>query len=163
MKQKGQALVEFAFVVPMLIFLFISIMYIGITFIEWIQYSNAARDAARDIATQYNESGVKYAKSAHELRKSIISEINNANSARLKRYALEYINPLYAATWHAEMQDKDGNPSNNESEVVDVCVKISLKRRDLPPALESLNILPVELKQIVHKMRIETPTVVESK
>ena len=72
MRQKGQTLVEFAFVVPILIFLFLSIMYLGIMFMEYLQYSNAARDAARDIATQYNESGSsQFAKSAHQLRTAL--------------------------------------------------------------------------------------------
>jgi Flp pilus assembly protein TadG len=52
MKQKGQGIVEFALVVPMLAALGIAIVYIGIMFLDYTQYSNAARDAARDISLQ---------------------------------------------------------------------------------------------------------------
>ena len=52
MKQKGQGIVEFALVVPMLAALGIAIVYVGIMFLDYTQYSNAARDAARDISIQ---------------------------------------------------------------------------------------------------------------
>ena len=49
-KQKGQAMVEFAFIVPFLIFLFLALVYGGILFMDYIQYNNAARAIARDAA-----------------------------------------------------------------------------------------------------------------
>ncbi len=48
--QKGQAMVEFAFIVPFLIFLFLALIYGGILFMDYIQYNNAARAIARDAA-----------------------------------------------------------------------------------------------------------------
>ena len=50
MRQKGQTLIEFAFVAPIVVFLFLSILYFGTMFMEYIQYNNAARDAARAVA-----------------------------------------------------------------------------------------------------------------
>lgn len=160
MRQKGQTLVEFAFVVPILIFLFLSIMYLGIMFMEYLQYSNAARDAARDIATQYNESGSsQFAKSAHQLRTALVTDITKDDKDLLKRYAVP-LTKLYTADWTAEMQDKNGVKTTKEAEVVDVYVSVSLTREDLPAPLEALHILPKTLKPIVYKMRIEKPTVV---
>lgn len=48
--QKGQAMVEFAFIVPFLVFLFLALIYGGILFMDYIQYNNAARAIARDAA-----------------------------------------------------------------------------------------------------------------
>lgn len=48
--QKGQATVEFAFIVPFLIFIFLALVYGGILFMDYIQYNNAARAIARAAA-----------------------------------------------------------------------------------------------------------------
>lgn len=48
--QKGQSLVEFAFIVPFIMFLFLALIYGGILFLDFIQYNNAARSIARDAA-----------------------------------------------------------------------------------------------------------------
>ena len=47
-KQKGQSLVEFAFILPGLLFIFLGLVYGGILFMDYIQYNNAARAIARD-------------------------------------------------------------------------------------------------------------------
>lgn len=53
--QKGQSTVEFAFVVPFLVFLFLALVYGGMLFMDYIQYNNAARAIARDVAFSQNE------------------------------------------------------------------------------------------------------------
>lgn len=53
--QKGQSTVEFAFVVPFLVFLFLALVYGGMLFMDYIQYNNAARAIARDFAFSQNE------------------------------------------------------------------------------------------------------------
>ena len=52
--QKGQSTVEFAFVVPFLVFLFFALIYGGMLFMDYIQYNNAARAIARDVAFTQN-------------------------------------------------------------------------------------------------------------
>lgn len=157
MRQKGQTLVEFALVVPILIFLFLSILYFGIMFMEYTQYNNAARDAARDIALIQTEGG----------RTEAVEEINDTNTEsethlkRIGRYALP-LTKLYAATWHADfldsdgnpIVDSDGNPIYNKNDAVDVKVTITLKR-DAPIVLGSFHILPDELRTIEFTMRLE--------
>lgn len=53
--QKGQSTVEFAFVVPFLVFLFLALVYGGMLFMDYIQYNNAARAIARDVAFSQNK------------------------------------------------------------------------------------------------------------
>ena len=53
--QKGQSIVEFAFISPFFIFLFLAIVYGGILFIDFIQYNNAARSIARDASFYFQK------------------------------------------------------------------------------------------------------------
>lgn len=152
-QQRGQATVEFALVIPILIYLFVSIMYIGITFMDYIQYSNAARDAARDISLQAGTTS-----DAAGLRKNLAAQINSQNAEVLERYAVKLTN-LYTPTWSAIFLDSFGEevPAEKAS---DVQISISLKRDALPSALENLNVLPRELKTINYKMSLETSTII---
>jgi Flp pilus assembly protein TadG len=45
MKQKGQGIIEFALIVPLLIAVGIAVVYVGIMFLDYTQYSNAASTA----------------------------------------------------------------------------------------------------------------------
>ncbi|MBR6013288.1 MAG: pilus assembly protein [Selenomonadaceae bacterium] len=152
-RQRGQATVEFALVIPILIYLFVSIIYIGIAFMDYIQYSNAARDAARDISLQAGTTS-----DAAALRKSLASSINAQNSEVLDRYAVQ-LTSLYTPTWTATFMDSDGDEVSAEK-ASDIQISIALKREEMPPALESLNVLPKELKTINYKMRLETSTII---
>ncbi len=162
-KQKGQTLVEFAFVLPFFIFMFLSILYIEIMFLDYTQYSNAARDAARDISLQYGswDSNGKLIKSKETQRDELVKKINNytQNESLIGRYAKPITN-LYSAEWSANFLDKDGKNITSAKDAIDVQVSIVLSRDDLPPALEELNILPRELKTISYKMKLEEPTVI---
>ncbi|MBR1580822.1 MAG: pilus assembly protein [Selenomonadaceae bacterium] len=143
--RKGQSMVEFALVVPMLVFLFLGIMYLGITFMDYTQYNNAARDAARDISLQ----------SDFNAKKNLKDKINSKNNAaQVKRYATQ-LTTLYTATWHAEFLDKDGNPTTDQQKALDVHIAIDLARPALPQVLEDLDILPTNLKTIEYKMSLE--------
>lgn len=152
-RQKGQAMIEFALVVPIVIFLFLSILYIGIMFMDYLQYSNAARDAARDISLQ---TGTAY--DAAILRTNLASKINSQNTELLNRYAVQLTN-LYSAKWSASFLDSSGN-SVNAANASDVQISITLKRDALPGPLENLHILPTELKTINYKMALEKSTII---
>ena len=59
--QKGQGIVEFAFMLPLLLIIIFGLMYIGFIFSDYIALNNIARSAARDAsilsAATYKESG----------------------------------------------------------------------------------------------------------
>ena len=143
--QKGQSLIEFALIVPMLIFLFLAILYMGITFLDYTQYNNAARDAARDISLIQTST----------LRADIVEEINQQDSERLSRYA-SALTDLYTPTWNAKFVDEDGNDAL-EADAADVQVTIELKLTGVTTGsfLKSWDVLPDELKPIVYKMKLE--------
>ena len=144
-KQKGQTLVEFAFIFPMFICIFLSIIYIGILFLDYTQYNNAARDAARDISLIQTST----------LRADIVEEINQQDSERLSRYA-SALTDLYTPTWNAKFVDEDGNDAL-EADAADVQVTIELKLTGVTTGsyLKAWNVLPDELKPIVYKMKLE--------
>lgn len=154
-QQRGQATMEFALVLPLLIYLFVSIIYVGIAFMDYIQYSNAARDAARDISLQAGTTA-----DAANLRKNLAAKINAQNADTLDRYAVALTN-LYSPTWSATFLDSDGSEVS-AANADDILITIELKRDSLPPALEKLNVLPTELKTINYKMKLETSTVINS-
>lgn len=144
-RNKGQSVVEFALVVPMLVFMFLSVIYIGVTFLDYTQFSNAARDAARDVSLQRG----------FENQQILVDKINSNDADQLARYATQ-LTKLFKPTWHAEFLKNDGKTiATNQSDAADVHITITLSRDDLPSALEALNILPKDLKPIDYKMRLE--------
>lgn len=146
MKQKGQGIVEFALVVPMLAALGIAIVYVGIMFLDYTQYSNAARDAARDISLQTkfisDESLDQSSKSrkADAMRQDIADALNGgANYTNIvERYQHPFTN-IYEATWSVnfykwntsskklELNGAEGSTKAQGSKAVEV--KIGMKLR----------------------------------
>ena len=52
--QRGQATVEFAFIAALFMFIVLGMIYGGILFMDYLQYNNAARAIARDVAFTKN-------------------------------------------------------------------------------------------------------------
>ena len=113
MKQKGQCIIEFALIVPLLVVVGVAVVYVGIMFLDYTQYSNAARDAARDISVQsivYNADETYT--TANEFRQSIVDAINkgsgNEYETVISRYANPYTN-IFQAKWAAQFYYLDSN------------------------------------------------------
>ena len=139
-RSKGQAVVEFAFVAPFLVILTLSTMYAGILFMDYIQYSNAARSAARDISLT----------DGFDKKRELVNDINAQKETLLNRYANQLTN-LYNASWEAKLLKEDGKDATDESDASDVQISISLSINNGP----DLIILPDNLKTIVYKMTLE--------
>lgn len=155
MKEKGQGLVEFAVILPLLIMLTISIIYIGAMFLDYQQYSNAARDAARDISlqTKTTDNATAYAQ-----RENMVKQLNGEvdGGDELKKRYVNPITSLYQPTWTAQLLKSDGQPATNDSEAVDVQIKISLKRSEGALVFGNfMTVLPEELKPIIFNMKLE--------
>ena len=89
-KQKGQSIVEFALMMPLVLLCILGLIYGGFTYADYLQYNNAVRDAARDIAVQEDK------------RQSIVDGLNSNSPAVVDKY----VNPLpspYKATFHADL------------------------------------------------------------
>lgn len=150
MRQRGQAAVELAFVLPLLIFLFLCIFYLGIMFMDYIQYSNAARAAARDLSIQ-----VDYTNANPSVKRDELAEkINNQDSKAIKSYVTP-LTSLYSAYWDVMFLDENGDETSEAAKGVEVQVTISLERGDLPTVLENLHVIPRALRPIQYKMRME--------
>ena len=172
MKQKGQGIVEFAIIAPLLVALGVAIIYVGIMFIDYTQYSNAARDAARDIALQLryaeNTGSVNEAnKSINAQRQYLVTAIHNNDETVLKRYQ----NPLtrdYEPHWDAKFYKFSSNtftatsPYNDatNADVVEVSVALELQG-EFTSYLASWGILPKVLKPISYRMVLEEATLVD--
>ena len=98
-KQKGQAAVEFAFIVPIVMFIVLGGIYGGILFIDYMNYSNLARQLARD-ATVRNVEDIKkpalnedaailYRPELYIVPKDDLQVVN----AKLEALELEQLNP----------------------------------------------------------------------
>lgn len=145
MKQKGQGLVEFAVILPMLMFLTLSIIYMGAMFMDYIQYNNAARDAARDISL----------KQSVDSRKTVMDNINKAESTYWENYA-EPLTGLYIPKMTVAFADGTGKTDGvTEENAEDIKVTITLERTvKFSSAFEKFMVFPDKIP-IVYKMKIE--------
>ena len=157
MKEKGQAMVEFAVILPFMIALSVAIIYLGALFLDYTQYSNAARDIARDISLQSAVTETDIATS----RKNLANQIKNGNTSR---YAVPLTN-LYQPTWRVKFYKNDNSESTNAKDAVDVEVSVTLKKSEnlgIGGLLADWGVLPDELKTITFKMALEKSMVVKT-
>ena len=61
-RQRGQSMVEFALMAPIVFMMIFGMIYGGIMFMQYMHYSNAVRTAAREIAVSSNKESTKTAK-----------------------------------------------------------------------------------------------------
>lgn len=149
MKEKGQGLVEFAIIVPFLMALSIAIIYLGAMFLDYTQYNNAARDAARDISLQSGSDT-----DAAKLRNDIVTKLKGQDATTLAKYATP-MTSLYTATWSAIFY-KDTTPQEKASGATDVEVTINLHLdKQAGGILAEWGVLPNDLKPITFRMALE--------
>ena len=159
MKEKGQAMVEFAVILPFMIALSIAIIYLGALFLDYTQYSNAARDIARDISLQSAVTETDIATS----RKNLANKIEK-DKGYTSRYAVPLTN-LYKPTWGVKFYKNDNSESTNAKDAVDVEVSVTLKKSEnlgIGGLLADWGVLPDELKTITFKMALEKSMVVKT-
>ena len=133
MKQKGQGIVEFAIIVPFIIAVGVSIIYVGAMMVNYMEYTNAVRMAARDIALQntIDTSSVSTEGAARQtvakLRKELIEAINasgttGASKTILSRYLPDETNGaggFYDSTWSATLYMEDSTTASGLTVVSD--------------------------------------------
>ena len=124
--QRGQSAVEFAFIVPFVMFIVLGGIYGGILFMDYIQYNNAARAIARAVTVEN------------------IQEVNEINSNDMEK---KYFNPL-TNLYKAELQ-----PIKIENQ--QVTVTINLSRQINLGLFDFLEFPPENLKPIVYSMPME--------
>lgn len=137
-KQKGQSMVEFAFIVPGLIFIFLGLVYGGILFMDYIQYNNAARAIARAAA---------------------FSPEKDFDAAALKQLEDKYFNPL-TSLYNANIKEIDPLDGTAVKVTIEFTrnehLKLfSLLTSDTENAEDKIEFPPQKLKDIVFIMPIE--------
>ena len=139
--QKGQSLVEFALIVPLVLLLILGMIYGGFAYADYLQYSTAVREAARDISVQESTR-----------RSVIVSGLNSNNPAVVNDYADPLTN-LYKATFSVRpfVRNQDGSETEtgiNSAEFVTVKAEFVLNNT-------SISVLPATLKAVQCTMPVE--------
>lgn len=139
MKQKGQGIVEFAIIVPILVALGVAVIYVGIMFLDYTQYSNAARDAARDISVQSEviNADETYTTAA-TFRQNIVNAINIGSGATYENVVSRYEHPfttIYQSKWEAQFYYLDASTgtlqkTNDATKADTIEVSITLRLKD---------------------------------
>ena len=135
-EQKGQSVVEMAIILPMFFTLVLAVFYVGIMFMDYIQFSNAARAAARDIALINDETK----------RLDIENKLKAQDEDTISKYATQLTN-LYIPEFTAEEDTVNKN----------ITVTITFKRNDknFPTLLYYMNFPPSTLGSITYTMPME--------
>ena len=172
MKQKGQGIIEFAIIVPLLVALGISIIYLGILFLDYTQYSNAARDAARDISLQVkfvdsdSADSAAIARSTAAQRNYLVTALNGGtdHDKVVARYQHPYTN-IYNPEWKAQFYYLDTSTKEltatddaSKADTIEVAITLNLASDDggdISTWGGSWTLLPTQLKPISYKMILE--------
>lgn len=143
-RQKGQSAVEFALIIPLFLILILGMIYGGFAYADYLQYSTAVREAARDIAVQKEEN-----------RAALVAGLNGTNNSTISRYAAP-LTKLYNAQFSASIETEEEN--GNTQRFVKVSVALTLNTEDLG----SLIPLPDTLAPLQCTMPIEPEVTVST-
>ena len=141
-RQRGQALVEFAFTTPLMFLMVFGLIYGAVIFMDYLNFSNHARTVAREIAVTTDA----------DRRDSLVADYNTeANSTFARFYTVtrkityrttdgEEATPTDTDTVKyvisAEVKDADGNVTTPEKtagkdDLLDVVVTVNFDRDNL--------------------------------
>lgn len=136
--QKGQSVLEFALIVPLLLMLVLWAIYGAFVYADYLQYSNAVRDAARDIAVQENNTQ----------RAAIKARLDREDPKTVEKYASSFTS-LYRPDFYVRIENADMHEVTTweEASFVTVTATFSLK--------EDSSILPDSLPERSCTMPIE--------
>ena len=127
--QRGQTMVEFALIAPMIFLMIFGMIWGGFMFMEYLRFSNDVRAAAREIAITDEDNRVS-------LEKYYENELKKNYEENLPKLYTPDINII----------EEDG----------DVTVTVTFTRRnDLPAVLMWVNFPPDKIPAIKYKMLIE--------
>lgn len=131
--QKGQSMIEFALVVPLFLMICFAMLYGGILFMDYLQFSNAAQAVARQISITSDEN----------TRQTLANDFKNHTGAYFKQ-----MTNLYKA---------DANVVYNTltTKNVVVTINLTLDSTGLPKVLTWIKFPPEKLKPIEVVVPIE--------
>ena len=128
--QKGQSIVEFAFILPILVLFMIGLMYFGLMFSNYVALNDFARDAARSAAMM---SDVTYKANGDEdpyssIRQAYVDTYENSSkSVALNRYFLPNGTYLWDPSKREQFWIEYKQSGSNNGEVI-VTLKANLNK-----------------------------------
>ena len=139
--QKGQSVVEFAFVLPIILLIILGVVYSGLAYADYLQYSTAVREAARAISVKDSAN-----------RSAIVSGLNSNNPDTVEDYA-DPLTDLYKATFSVRPFVRAQNGAENETDInsaefVTVKAEFALNKTNI-------SVLPSTLKAVQCTMPVE--------
>ncbi|SEH32396.1 TadE family protein [Selenomonas sp. KH1T6] len=143
--QKGQSVVEFALVLPIFLLIILGVVYGGLAYADYLQYSTAVREAARDISVKDSAK-----------RSATVAGLNSNNAATVKEYA-DPLTKLYKATFSVRpfKRNQDGSETVtdiNSAQFVTVKAEFVLNNTNI-------SVLPATLKAVQCTMPVEKDNV----
>ncbi|MBE8953772.1 MAG: pilus assembly protein [Quinella sp. 1Q7] len=137
-RQRGQSMVEFALMAPIVFMMIFGMIYGGIMFMQYMHYSNAVRTAAREIAVSAENNRITTKEDKEEwLTKVWKSEVDTR---------------FYTPTVNI-------NPNDNGDVVINVTFYMNeAEYNSLPNILKSLEFPPRSIKAIEYRMKLEGTT-----
>ena len=155
-KQRGQSVVEFAFIVPMFALFLFGLIYGGIMFLEYLNLCNDARAEARRVAVMSREQLDTFFKVSSPA--NYPTETNPTDLDTLKRnWSFYNVTPKI---WVETKTDEDTNKTTLEDVVVEV--EFERDNDDLPNVLNWMGWPPEKLRPLYYRMRIEQDIVISS-
>ena len=138
-KQKGQAIIEFAVILPLFVLFLFGIIYSGMLFYDYISLSNLARSAAREAAIVQSLDSTK------------ISNIESYYSEKSSHLLTHLYDPVPETGKTNPVTVKEITGSSGEDNSVEVSIKM---RRNVSSGLLEI-ILPEEYTVIYFMRRDE--------
>ena len=151
-KQRGQSVVEFAFIVPMFALFLFGLIYGGTMFLQYLNLCNEARANARH-----------YAIMTEEQLKSNLGDPYPTETNPKDLENSDRIGSFYNVTqkvWVETKTDEDTNKTTLEDVVVEV--EFARNNDDLPNVLNWMGWPPEKLRPLYYRMRIEQDIVISS-
>lgn len=144
-RQRGQTMVEFALMVPFMALFIFGMIYGGAMFMQYLNFSNEARQIAREISVLENVDSREY----------IIQTKYGATTEFARFYkATRTISYTYE-----KKTNEDGTTTDEDdtTKPVDVVVKVTFERNneDLPWILYKVGFPPQTINPIIYQMRLE--------
>lgn len=132
-KQRGQTLVEFALVMPMIALFIFGMIYGALIFVDYMDFSNQARTIARQVAVMDEDTRKTQFNKTPQIIGNFASFYNVTQTITLEKE-----------------NDTDKYP-------VDVLVKIDFTRdnKDLPNVLKWVGFPPETIRPIRYRMKLE--------
>ncbi|MCR5757740.1 MAG: pilus assembly protein [Selenomonas sp.] len=143
LRQKGQAAVEFALVLPLFILITFGVIYGGMVYMDYLQYSNAARAIARDVSLADTDKRAALASKCSSTVDTSVRPYAYGNEA-LKVYVAPNTS-LYSMTSEVTMEDDE----------VKVTVSIYMNNSSILPNILRNTGWPPTNMEIVYQLPVE--------